>query len=395
MSRNIYLSYFLTTAHYSWFWLGIWVLFYLNFTDYTGIGWIETVLFGSIILAEIPTGAIGDLLGKKKTLFVSFVLATISGFVMAYAQDLWGLIISMAIGAVGGALYSGTSEALIYDSLKQESQEKKFDKIIANTTSIAFLIPAICSVIGGFVYAFDPKMPFILNAVFCGLGAVACLFLVEPKVDSEVFSWKNFVNQTKQGFLQLTKSSEMISQVALLLAISTIMVLVFEMLDSILSIELGFDETQLGILWAVIYLTTAGASQLTPFFLKKGTKVAFVLLGLLISFSLIISPWLTLVTGGLILLIRSCLDAIFKNVTSVYLNSITESKYRATTLSTFSMIKNIPYAISALLIGYLADLYSGAWVASILGLLLFLIIIIQFMVQPKLRRSNNLSNSLG
>lgn len=46
-NRNIYLSYLLAFCKNSWFWLGIWVFYYLRFTNYAGIGLIETIMIGT------------------------------------------------------------------------------------------------------------------------------------------------------------------------------------------------------------------------------------------------------------------------------------------------------------------------------------------------------------
>ena len=65
MDRNISIAYILSFAKNTWFWLGIWIFYYLKFTNYAGIGVIETVLIITMTLTEIPTGAVTDLLGKK------------------------------------------------------------------------------------------------------------------------------------------------------------------------------------------------------------------------------------------------------------------------------------------------------------------------------------------
>ena len=77
MTRNIYLAYFLAAMKHSWFFLGIWVFYYLQFTDYAGIGLLETIMIGTTTLGEIPTGAVADLFGKKKTLVLSFFLEAV------------------------------------------------------------------------------------------------------------------------------------------------------------------------------------------------------------------------------------------------------------------------------------------------------------------------------
>lgn len=64
--RNIILAYILSYLRQSCFWLGIWVYYYLRFTNYAGIGLIESIMILTMTVGEIPTGAIADLLGKKE-----------------------------------------------------------------------------------------------------------------------------------------------------------------------------------------------------------------------------------------------------------------------------------------------------------------------------------------
>ncbi len=73
MRRNIFLTYLLAVCFNAFFWMGIWLLYYLQFTNYAGVGVIETTWVVMSLIGEIPTGAIADLLGKKRTLiFASF-----------------------------------------------------------------------------------------------------------------------------------------------------------------------------------------------------------------------------------------------------------------------------------------------------------------------------------
>ena len=51
--KNIAISYILTFCKNSWFWLGIWVFYYLRFTNYAGIGIIETLLIVTITLTMV------------------------------------------------------------------------------------------------------------------------------------------------------------------------------------------------------------------------------------------------------------------------------------------------------------------------------------------------------
>ena len=384
--RNVLLSYLLAFSKTTWFWLGIWIFYYLRFTDYAGIGLIETVLIVTVTLAEIPTGAIADLIGKKKTLILAFLLETVGGFMMAATPNFPILLLSVFVMCVGGAFYSGTLDALVFDSLKEEGQEGTYAKKIANINTISLLSPAICGVIGGFMYKINPTLPFYANAFGYLIGLVTAFFLIEPHIDTERFSLKNFFKQSGQGLRELFKTADIKRQTILLLSVGFFVIISAEMVDGFLGFEFGFNEIQMGILWSVIYVICAIASQLTPFIRKtfKGNR-SIIVVGLLMAVTFIVSPFIGLIVGGLTLALRSSLHSIFGNLYSIAINNNTESKYRATTLSTFNMMKNTPYVLTAYFIGALSDKLSAKTIALYLGIALIVFILVQTI--PFIRRS--------
>lgn len=384
LRKNILLSYVLAFSKTTWFWLGIWIFYYLRFTNYAGIGILETVLIVTMTLAEIPTGAIADLVGKKKTLILSFFLETIGALMMAAAPDFQILALSVFILCVGGAFYSGTIDALVFDSLKEEGKEESYVKKISNINTISLISPAICSVIGGFLYRLNPSFPFYANAGGYFLGLIASFFLIEPHIDTEKFSLNNFLKQSSQGLKELFKKGDIRRQTTLLLSIGFFIVISSEMIDSFLGFEFGFNEIQLGILWSIIFVISALASQLTPLIQRvlKG-NLSIVVIGLLIAATFIVSPMAGLFIGGASLIFRSSLQGIFGNLVSMTINNNTESKVRATTLSTFNMIKNVPYVLTAYFIGSISDKFSARNIALYLGFLLIFLILIQVIPSKK------------
>lgn len=381
VKNNIFLSYILAFCKNTWFWLGIWVFYYLRFTDYAGIGLIETTLIVTLTLAEIPTGAVADLLGKKRTLIIAFLFEAAGSFMMTFAGNLQELIISVFIMCVGGAFYSGTIDALMYDSLKQDGLEDNYDQKRSNLNTIQLLAPALCGIAGGFLYVINPRFPFLANTIGYLIGLIICFFLVEPQIDTEKFSFANFLNQTKHGFRQLVKSRAVFRESLTLLGIGFIVVICSELLDSFLSVEFGFDPTQLGILWAGIFLVSAFASQLTPRITKSfGQNQSVILVSIVVALTLLVSPLMGLIAGGAVLTLRVAFEGIFDNVASLVINRNTESKFRATTISTFNMIKNLPYIAFAYVIGSLSDQISAKNTAMYLGIILLLFILPQILL---------------
>ncbi len=395
LKRNITIAYILAFSKNTWFWLGIWIFYYLRFTDYAGIGIIETILIVTITLTEIPTGAIADMFGKKKTLILAFLIESIGAFMMAASPNFQILALSVFIMCVGGSFYSGTIDALVFDTLKENDDEKDYDKKISNINTVSLIAPAICGALGGFMYKINPTLPFYANAFGYSVGFVASFFLIEPHIDTEKFSFKNFVNQTGQGLRELFKTIDIKKQTVLLFSIGFFVVIASEMLDSFLGFEFGFNAEQLGILWSVIFIISALASQLTPVIkrLFKGNLV-IVVTGLIIGVTFIFSPMMGLVLGGISLALRSSLEAIFGNLASISINQNTESKFRATTISTFNMIKNIPYVLSAYFIGSISDRFSAKTTGLYLGILLVIFIFIQLLFLNKNKDDKNYDTSM-
>jgi len=384
MERNIKLAYLICFFRYTWFWLGIWVFYYLRYTDYAGIGLIETSLIIAMIISEIPTGAIADLLGKKRSLLIAFILQSIGIGMLAFIPSLINIMIGVFIAGIGGSFYSGTFEALIYDSLKESGKEKSYEKVIAHIGTISLISPAVCSIIGGFMYILWPPLPTVASTLGYLFGFVTTLFILEPKIDSEKFTFRNTLLQIMHGVRELFKSKEIARQTILFLSIGFVIVITDEMLNSFLGVEFGFNEKEVGILWSVIYLLSSFASQLTPLLRKiLHINFAMILVGSLTAITLIISPFIGGYIGGMSLLFRSSLQVIYLNFVSVGINSVTESKYRATTLSVFNMIKNIPYVLTAYFIGGLSDIYTAKIIAGWIGGCLFLLVIIQLTLRSK------------
>ena len=374
--RNIRISYLLGFINNAWFWLGIWVFYYLRFTNYAGIGIIETVLVVTHVATEIPTGAIADLLGKKNTLIASFIFQSVGNILMGLSPNFSFLIFSVIIGGIGGSLYSGTLEALVYDSLKQDEKEPTYPKVIANLNSVQLIAPAVCGIIGGLIYRVSPGLPFIILGILDLIALFTCFLLTEPKVDTIKFSLRNFISQTKFGIRELTKNVEIKYQTLLLLSLGVVIVIVDQMLDGFLSVEYGYGPALIGILWSFIYLASSLSSQFTPYILRIfGKTKLFLLIGFLIAITLLISPILGLIVGGLSLIFRSSLAAVFENLASITINEHTESKYRATTISTFNMFKNVPYVAFAFVLGSLSDHYTAKNTAFIMGIILITILI--------------------
>ncbi len=77
---------------------------------------LQTV-FGCLVLVfEVPSGYLADLLGRKSTLIVGTFFAAVGHSVLLFAEGFWQLAIFEAFLALGFSLISGADLALLYDT---------------------------------------------------------------------------------------------------------------------------------------------------------------------------------------------------------------------------------------------------------------------------------------
>lgn len=381
MDRNIKIAYIVATFRNAWFWLGVWILFYLSITNYSGIGIVESTLFFTAIILEVPTGALADVLGKKITIIISFFLSALCNFGIAYSTNLTHLLISVVVGGIGMSLYSGAFDALIYDSLLQEKKESTFNKVLSRITSQQLIMMAVCSAIGGYLYVFDHHLPFLI----CGLFALAAcglsFFFTEPQKDSEKFSINNYLKQNTEGFKHLFNKN-LLNIVFFLIVVSSFYALSDEMLDSMLGFEFGLSSQMLGILFSVIALVGALFSYLSGKISKD--KDLFYLILILTGFSALtylLSPIAGVLLGSILLISRTAIMAVHNNYQSTILNKYIKSKYRATTLSSFNLIKTLPYAISAPFLGIYMQQITARNFAFFIAIVLALVVGMQSLMK--------------
>lgn len=370
LKRNIQLSYLITFFLGLAFWWPIWVLFYLRFTDYSGVAMLETTWVISVALFEIPTGAVADMLGKKKSLFLGTFVLLISNVFMVLAADLTHVFLSMPFYALGLALNSGSFEALIYDSLKQEGKEGKFSNVIANKKSVNLIAIAIGAILGAMLFKLDPRMPFAASAIMRGIALISVLLLIEPIIDTEKFNFANYVKQTKAGFGNLLKVNFR-GTFFVLLVVMTIGMISFEFLDDILLVDYGYDEKVLGYLFAAISVVSAAVSRFSAKLSKVlGAFGGFLFVSFLFGVSYLFSPFIGMVALGAMMFVRNSLYSIQDNLVQEILNKNTVSAERATTISTFSMMKTFFYGLSGVGSSYLMSLVLPSEYAFGLGILL-------------------------
>ena len=78
---------------------------------------INSIFSIGVAILEVPTGAIADMIGRKKSLILGVMTWIVSYVLFFYGWGFFALTVACLTCALGSALTSGADTALIYDIL--------------------------------------------------------------------------------------------------------------------------------------------------------------------------------------------------------------------------------------------------------------------------------------
>lgn len=212
------------------------------------------------VIFEIPTGILADRWSRKK-------LIVIGGLFKALCYLIWmnsGHFTLYALGFIlwgtGGALRSGSEEALLYDSLKLIGRENKFDKVYGRGRFLSGVSNILAAVSGGFI-----GMQFGFQAAL-GLSVISALITSAISLSmEEVNLYKKQLHLSelngkettlRKAFSFLIRNKELLLFVLLaLLVISTSGIL--DEYDQLIAKGYGLSIKLIGIWTAIRFILMA------------------------------------------------------------------------------------------------------------------------------------------
>lgn len=356
---NIRWFYIITFLMSSWFQIGNWILFVLLFMSVREFAVYEAVAFGLGILLEIPSGAFADLLGKRRTILIGFFMQAIGSilFTLGYfGNEL--IFIGNVLIICAFALRSGSLEALVYDTLVEKGKTEHFDNIIGKSKSLHLLSLMTAGLLGGLAWRYSVYLPWALTSAAFVVGAVLSFKFIEPKVDTEAFTIKNFFLQNKRGFHYLFKSDFKKYTFSFALIMGSYYMWHTGIIRVLMGADFGYGGETLNYLISATFVLGFWLSfNFKRIRQRLGDRRGFTFLMLLAS-----AAWLAtgLLTGsvplGFFVFMAITGSGVLSEVwTSVVLNKHVHSKDRATAISTLSFLVQIPYVLVVVLFGSLVE----------------------------------------
>lgn len=181
LERNIRLAYITNTLAWGRFYIPVLALFYVaSKVSVKQFTIIMAVFSLTILLFELPSGVISDLIGRKKTLIVAYSCFLVEIIIISVCNGFWPFLVAKVISGIGVSLVSGTGSALLFESLKKLKRVDEHKKISGKVSMTANISSAVVFIIGGVLFQLHYKLPAYVSLPFA-IASLACMFfLVEP-----------------------------------------------------------------------------------------------------------------------------------------------------------------------------------------------------------------------
>lgn len=160
-----------------------------------------------VFVLEVPTGAYGDSLGRKKTVVLSFrnfmwffCCLSLLPFMNSFVTVLVTVIIAQIFFSFGATFYSGTFFAWVVDSVRNIDKNLGYEHFFSRSGLYNNVSGLFGGVLGVVFYHYGyAYVAYVIGAFACLLCAVFCQFRM---MDSENL---NFLDRNKADFTKIGK----------------------------------------------------------------------------------------------------------------------------------------------------------------------------------------------
>jgi MFS family permease len=166
-------------------------LYALLFLD-TGLSEAQiSVLFAlwsiTAFVAEVPTGALADHWSRRGSLLLAGCLQAAAFVVWTAAPGFAAFAVGFVVWGVGGALMSGTSEALVYDGLAASGSESAYVRVHGWMTSAELLVQVPTAFLASGLFALGgyPLVGWVSVGCCLAAGLLAFRFPEAPRTADE------------------------------------------------------------------------------------------------------------------------------------------------------------------------------------------------------------------
>ncbi|EOA9036925.1 MFS transporter [Vibrio harveyi] len=157
--RNVRSFLMFRSSYFARFYYPVFTLLYLDYgLTLSQFAMLNVVWAATIVLAEVPSGAFADTLGRKRLVVLSSIVMFIEIAMIAFVPTgnptfvFIVFLINRVLSGLAMALASGADEALAYDTLKEQGKEDLWPRVLQIQLRLSSSIGIVVTLLGAAMY---------------------------------------------------------------------------------------------------------------------------------------------------------------------------------------------------------------------------------------------------
>ncbi len=351
--------------------------------SYSQIGLVWAACTVSAMALELPSGILGDFLGRKVAVCLAGLAMAGAALVIGLSDGLGGVIVGGLLWGVSDAFFSGAEDALLYDSLQAVAAESEYLRVRSRLVLVRTAATILGSVAGGYLYVINMRLPWL---VLGGANLVGCLIILtmaEPQVKVAKYNLSNQAAHLRRVLIFAWRNRT-VRWLTAFYAVTLVPMYVFvNLAHQPYLVKVGYQPAELGFIFAVI----AGVSGLIGSFAywiegHLGAAGSLRLMAICAAALFVLAGLVEHRLGVLVVVALYVLFDYQEIVLHAYTNRTVRSAERATLLSVQSLAYGALYSLLILPLGWIADHFSLSVFFFAQAVLVVLMAVPLLLVQP-------------
>ncbi len=379
--NNLTYLYLIKIAKWFMLFMPIVVPFYQsNGLEMRDVFTLQAIYSVAIVVLEIPSGYLADVLGRRKTLIIGTVLGTLGFGIYTFSYGFWGFLMAEMILGFGQSLISGADSAMLYDSLVASGKEKQYIKFEGRMVSVGNFAETIAGILGGLLAEYALRAPYVGQTFIAFIGVPAAFLLVEPERHKQLVKprFSDILKIVKYSLWEHKELKWNIFFSSIIGASTLTMAWFVQPYFAAVDIPLAMY----GVLWAGLNLLVGVSAMYAHKVERKVGQIRtmfFILL--IIPMGYLTLSQIHVVAGLGILVLFYVVRGIATPVLKDYINRLSESNVRATVLSVRNFVIRVLFAIIGPFVGWYTDTFSLHQALFLSGIVFFVLASITFAMQ--------------
>lgn len=403
------------------------------------IGLTQATFGLASLLAEVPSGYVGDRLGRRGSLAAGSILRASALLAYPFIDAKAAFLFVQVVWATGFAFRSGTQDAWLYELLRARCAADDYARIESRGSTVLLAVSAAAALASGILFAVDQSLPFLLNAglALSGLGLLVtfptvssvessapCTVTNADHLDPSAATNAGVRRTDESGESDTAKSEEpattddrnsddvfglgdaihvlrvqatrpSVRWLVLYAALFGGLFSVTRWLEQPMLREVGVPVAGLGVLYAAFKLVSAGAAATTGWIHEHlGARRVFALLIPLYAVAYGSVAFLPIAVVPALFLNRS-VRTITRPIRNQYLNDRLDDVGRATVLSGVSMVLSVFSVVANVGGGRIAQQVGGLALLPWAGVAVAAVAAVVWIAASPIRSSEGVAESVG